>query len=80
MERLHILVTGFAKMTAPSFKNLQGRLSILAALEISMFFNSFRTISSVVGCNWNLEVMFKSLEKCFTESIPYLFGWRWKPL
>ena len=26
MERLHISVTGFAKITAPSFKNLPGRL------------------------------------------------------
>ena len=61
MERLHISVTGFAKMTAPSFKNLPGRLSTPAALEISIFFNSFRTISSIVGFNWNLVVMFKFL-------------------
>ena len=27
MERLHVSVTGFAKMTAPSFKNLPERLS-----------------------------------------------------
>ena len=45
MEGLHILVTGFAKMTAPSLKNLPGRLSIPATLEMSKFFNSFRTIS-----------------------------------
>ena len=51
MERLHISVTGFAKMTAPSFNNLPGRLSTPAALEISVFFNSYRTISSVVGFN-----------------------------
>ena len=61
MERLHISVTGFPKMTAPSFKNLPGRLSTPAALEISIFFNSFRTISSIVGFNWNLVVMFKFL-------------------
>ena len=61
MERLHILVTSFAKMTPPSFKNLLGILSIPAALEISMFFNSFWTKSSVVGFNWNLVVMFTSL-------------------
>ena len=61
MERLHISATGFARMTAPSFKNLPGRLSTPAALEISIFFNSFRTISSVVGFNWNLVVMFKFL-------------------
>ena len=60
MERFHILVIGFAKMTAPSFKNLPERLSIPAALEISIFLNSFRAISSVVGFNWNLLVMFKS--------------------
>ena len=59
MERLYILVTGLAKMTAPSFKNLPGRLSVPAALEMSMFFNSFRATSSVVGFNWNLVVMFK---------------------
>ena len=47
MERLHILVNGFAKMAVPSFKNLPGRLPIPATLEMSMFFNSFRTISSV---------------------------------
>ena len=61
MDRLHISVTGFAKMTAPSFKNIPGKLSIPAALEISVFFNSFRTISSVAGFNWNLVVMFKFL-------------------
>ena len=61
MERLHILVTDFAKMTAPSFKNLPGRLSIHAALEMLMFFNSVRTIASVVGFNWNLVVTFKFL-------------------
>ena len=39
MERLHILVTGFAKMTVPSFKNLPRRLSIpTAVFEISIFF------------------------------------------
>ena len=59
MERLHILIIGFAEMTAPTFKI--GRLSITAALEMSMFFNSFRAISSVVGFNWNFVVMFKSL-------------------
>ena len=37
MERVHISGTGFAKMTAPSFKNLQGRLSTPTALEISIF-------------------------------------------
>ena len=62
MERLHISVTGFVKMTAPSFKNLPGRLSTPASLEISIFFNSFRTISSVVGFDWNLVVMFKFLQ------------------
>ena len=61
MERLHILVTGFAKMTASSFKNLPARLSTPAALEITIFFYSFRTISLVVGFNWNLVVMFKFL-------------------
>ena len=61
MEKLHISVTGFAKITAPFCKNLPGRLSIAAALEISIFFNSFRTISSVVGFSCNLVVMFKSL-------------------
>ena len=45
METLPILVTGFPKMTAPSFKNL----------------NNFRAISSVISCNWNLVVMSKSL-------------------
>ena len=34
MERLYSLVTGFAKMTAPSFKNLPERLSIPATLKI----------------------------------------------
>ena len=58
---LYILVTSFAKMTAPSFKNFPGNLSIPAALEVSMLFNSFRRISSVVGFNWNLVVMSKSL-------------------
>ena len=53
MERLHISVTGFAKMTAPSFKNLPGRLSTPGALEISIFFNGFKTASSAVGFNWN---------------------------
>ena len=61
MEKLHISVAGFAKMTAPSFKNLPGRLSAPAALEISIFFNSFRTIFSVVGFNLNLVIMFKFL-------------------
>ena len=56
-----ILVTGFAKMTAPSFINLAGKLSITGALQMSMFFNSFRTISSVIRFNWNLMVIFKSL-------------------
>ena len=37
MERLHILVTGFVKMTAPSFRNLPEILSTPAALEISIF-------------------------------------------
>ena len=61
MERLHISVIGFAKMTTPSFKNVPGRLSTPAALEISIPFNSFRATSSVVGFNCNLVVMFKSL-------------------
>ena len=61
MERLHISVTRFAKMTAQSFKNLAGRLSTPAALEILIFFNGFRKISSVVGFNCNLVVMFKFL-------------------
>ena len=74
MERLHILVTGFAKMTALFFKILPGRLSIPAALEMFFFFNSFRKISSVVGFNCNLMVMSKSLQNFFTESISYLWG------
>ena len=74
MEKLHISVTGFAKMTAPSFKNLPGRLLTPAALEISILLNSFRTISSVVSFSWNLVVMFKFLLKFFTKSIPYFFG------
>ena len=45
MERLHITVTDFAKMTAPSFKNLPGRLSTPAALEISIFLNSLIVIT-----------------------------------
>ena len=61
MERLRILITGFAKMTAQSSKNLPGRLSIPAALEMPIFFQSFRIISSVVGFNRNLAVVFKSL-------------------
>ena len=61
MERLHISVTRFAKMTEQSFKNHAGRLSTPAALEISIFFNGFRKISSVVGFNCNLVVMFKFL-------------------
>ena len=44
-------------MTAPSSKKLPGRLSIPATLEMSMLFNSFKTISSVVGFIWNLVVM-----------------------
>ena len=36
MERLQILLIGFAKATAPSFKHLPGRLSIPRALEVSM--------------------------------------------
>ena len=47
MERLHILVNGFAKMAVPSFKNLPGRLPIPATWEMPMFFNSFGEISSV---------------------------------
>ena len=43
-------------------------------MEIYIFFNSFRTLSLVVGFNWNLVVMFKPLQKIFTESISYLFG------
>ena len=73
IEMLHILVAGFAKMTAPSFKNHPGKLSIAVTLEMSMFFNSFRRISSVVGFNWNLVVMSKSLQIFFSKSIPYLF-------
>ena len=61
MEILHISVTGFAKMTAPSYKNVPRRFPTPAALEISKIFNSFRTISSVVGFNWNLVVMFRFL-------------------
>ena len=61
MKRLRISVICFAKMTARSFKNLPGRLSIPAALQMSIFFNRLRTISSVVTFNWNLVVMFKSL-------------------
>ena len=76
MQRPHILLIGFAKMTAPSCKNLPGRLSIPAALEIRIFFNSFRTISSVVGFYWNPVDMCKSLYNFFTESIPCFFGGR----
>ena len=43
-------------MTASSFKNLPGRLSIPAALEISIFFDSFRTVSSVVGLNIYIHI------------------------
>ena len=38
MERVHILVTDFAKITAASFENLLRRSSIPAASEMSMFF------------------------------------------
>ena len=73
MQRPHILLIGFAKMTAPSCKNVPGRLSIPAALEIRIFFNSFRTISSVVGFNWNSVDMCITLYNFFTESIPCFF-------
>ena len=52
-------------MTALFLKNLPVRLSISAAIEISMFLNSFRTFS-VVGFNWNLPVTSKSLKNLFT--------------
>ena len=42
------LVTGFAKMTEPSFKK-------------EFFKKSFRTTSSVVGFNWSSVVLCKSL-------------------
>ena len=74
MQRPHILLIGFAKMTALFCKNLPRRLSIPAALEIRILFNSFRTISSVVGFNWNPVDMCKSLYSFFTESMPCFIG------
>ena len=70
------MVTDFAKITAPSFETLVGRLSIPAASKMSKFFNGFRTIFPVVGLNWILVFMSKSLQKFFTELILYLFGVR----
>ena len=55
MERLHILVIGFAKIFAPSFKNFPERLSIPAALSIFISFNNFSTKSLVTFENLNLE-------------------------
>ena len=61
----------FAKMAAPSYKNLP---AMRTALEISMFFNIFKTATSAAGFNWNFVVMPKSLPNLFTQSIMYLFG------
>ena len=54
MERLHILEIGFARMFAPSFKNLPERSSVSAALSIFISHNNFSTKSSVTFEKLNL--------------------------
>ena len=51
----------FAKVTVPTFRNLPGRLSKPTAIKMSIVFNSFRTIPPVVGFNWNLVGMSRSV-------------------
>ena len=55
MERLHSSEIGFARKFTPSFKNFPERLSIPAALSISICFSNCRTMPSVTFEHLNLE-------------------------
>ena len=55
MERLHSSDIGFARIFAPSFKNLPERLSISAALPTFTSFSNCSTLSSVTFENLNLD-------------------------
>ena len=48
MEVLHISATGFARIFAPSFKNLTNILSIPAAYEMSIQCKISKTLFSIV--------------------------------
>ena len=59
MEILHIFVIGFARIFAPSFKNLPEILSIPAAFEMSVNCKTSKTFFSVV--KFRLKLSFSSM-------------------
>ena len=59
MEILHIFVIGFARIFAPSFKNLPEILSIPAAFEMSIIYKPSKTFFSVV--KFGLKLSFSSM-------------------
>ena len=54
MEVLHISATGFARIFAPSFKNLTNILSIPSAYEISIQCKISKTLFSIVRDDYYL--------------------------
>ena len=58
MEILHIFVIGFARIFAPSFKNLPEILSISAAFEMSINYKTSKTFSAV---KFRLKLSFSSV-------------------
>ena len=59
MEILHIFAIAFARIFAPSFKNLPKILSIPAAFEMSINCKTFKTFFSVV--KFRLKLSFSSV-------------------
>ena len=55
MEILHIFVIGFARIFAPSFKNIPQILSIPAAFEVSINCKTSKTFFSVVKLRLKLS-------------------------
>ena len=52
IDRLQISLRGFARISAPSFKNFPERLSMPAAFEMSMFCIILKTSSWEVILRW----------------------------
>ena len=61
MEILHIFAIVFARIFAPSFKNLPETLSISAAFEMSINYKTFKTFSSVVKFRLKLSFSYMLL-------------------
>ena len=57
MDILHIFAVGFARIFAPSFKNLLENLSIPAAFEISINCKTSKSFSSVVKFRLKLSLV-----------------------